>query len=79
MKLAEENRDWGYKRMQGALENLGHAVACSTIGKILERKGLEPAPERKRKTTWKEFLTQHCVNELSLTERDESALELSWC
>jgi len=26
---------------------------------ILERHGLEPAPERSRKTTWKEFLTQH--------------------
>ena len=25
----------------------------------LERNGLEPAPERSRKTTWKEFLSQH--------------------
>ena len=46
-------------RIQGALDNLGHQVACSTIGKILERNGIEPAPERSRKTTWKEFLTQH--------------------
>jgi putative transposase len=26
---------------------------------ILERSGIEPAPERQRKTTWKEFLAQH--------------------
>src|SRR5437016_4561597 len=59
VKLAKENRDWGYKRIQGALDNLGHQVAGSTIGQILERNGIEPAPERSRKTTWKEFLTQH--------------------
>jgi transposase len=59
VRLAKENRDWGYRRMQGALSNLGHQVARSTIGKILERNGMEPAPERSRKTTWKEFLNQH--------------------
>ena len=54
-----ENRDWGYRRIQGALSNLGHKLARSTIADILERHGIEPAPERSRKTTWKEFLTQH--------------------
>jgi transposase InsO family protein len=41
------------------LDNLGHQVARSTIAEMLERNGMEPAPERSRKTTWKEFLTQH--------------------
>jgi putative transposase len=41
------------------LSNLGHKLARSTIADILERHGIEPAPERSRKTTWKEFLTQH--------------------
>jgi putative transposase len=59
VQMAEENRDWGYRRIQGALSNLGHNLARSTIGDILERHGIEPAPERSRKTTWKEFLTQH--------------------
>jgi transposase InsO family protein len=58
-RMAEENRDWGYRRIQGALSNLGHEIARSTIAQILERHGLEPAPERNRKTTWKEFLTRH--------------------
>jgi putative transposase len=59
VRMAEENRDWGYGRIEGALSNLGHKVARSTIAQILERHGLEPAPERKRKTTWKEFLSRH--------------------
>src|ERR1051326_6980643 len=59
VKMATENRDWGYTRIAGALANLGHQVARGTIANILERNGLEPAPERKRKTTWKEFLQGH--------------------
>lgn len=59
VKMAEENRDWGYGRIQGALSNLGHQIARSTIADILKRKGLEPAPERSRKTTWKQFLSRH--------------------
>ncbi len=57
--MAEENRDWGYRRIQGALFNLGHELARSTIAEILKRHGIEPAPERSRKTTWKAFLTRH--------------------
>jgi len=57
--MAQENRDWGYRRIQGALSNLGHELARSTIAEILERHGIEPAPERIRKTTWKEFLSRH--------------------
>jgi transposase InsO family protein len=49
-------RAWGDQRIQGALSHLGHELARSTIAAILERHGLEPAPERNRKTTWKEFL-----------------------
>jgi len=57
--MAEENRCWGYRRIQGALSNLGHNVARTTIANVLNRRGIEPAPERNRKTTWKEFLRRH--------------------
>src|SRR5437773_2158391 len=57
--LIEENRSWGYRRIQGALFNLGHLLAFKTIANILKDHGIEPAPERCRKTTWKEFLTRH--------------------
>jgi putative transposase len=59
VRMAAENRDWGYLRIQGALSNLGHELARGTIANILKRNGIEPSPERARKTTWKEFLTQH--------------------
>ena len=59
VRLAQENREWGYRRIQDALSHLGHEMARSTIAAILERHGIEPAPERNRKTTWKEFLTRH--------------------
>jgi hypothetical protein len=59
IRMADENRDWGYGRIQGALCNLGHEIARSTIAAILKRRGIEQAPDRKRKTTWKEFLSRH--------------------
>jgi putative transposase len=58
-RMAEENRSWGYRRIQGALSNLGHLLAFKTIANILKEHGIEPAPERSRKTTWKEFITRH--------------------
>jgi hypothetical protein len=58
-RIAKENRSWGYRRIQGALLNLGHLLAFKTVANILKEHGIEPAPERSRKTTWKEFLTRH--------------------
>jgi putative transposase len=37
VRMATENRDWGYRRIQGALANLGHEVARTTIAKHPER------------------------------------------
>src|SRR6516162_782364 len=59
VRMATENRDWGYRRIQGALANLGHEVARGTIANILREHGMEPAPQRERQTTWKEFLCRH--------------------
>ena len=43
----------------GSTGQSGYQVGRGTIANILKEHGLEPAPERKQKTTWKEFLTQH--------------------
>ena len=59
IRVASENRDWGYDRIAGALANLGHKVSDQTIGNILQRHGLPPAPERKRTTTWAAFIRTH--------------------
>ena len=59
VRMATENRDWGYTRIQGALANLGHDVGRGTIATILKQHGIEPAPERQKRTTWHEFLKAH--------------------
>ena len=57
--MASENRDWGYDRIAGALANLGHEVSDQTVGNVLRRHGLPPAPERKHTTTWATFVRTH--------------------
>jgi transposase InsO family protein len=59
LRMARENRTWGYTRIQGALQNLGHQLGRSTIAKVLKEAGLDPAPQRQKQTTWKEFLRSH--------------------
>ena len=59
VRMAQDNRSWGYDRIVGALANLGCTVSAQTVGNILKRHGLPPAPERKRTTTWKEFIRTH--------------------
>ncbi len=59
LRMASENRDWGYDRIAGALANLGHEISDQTVGNVLRRHGLPPAPERKRTTTWAAFVRTH--------------------
>jgi putative transposase len=59
VRLARENSAWGYDRIVGALANLGHTVSDQTVGNILRRHGIAPAPERKRTTTWSQFIRSH--------------------
>ncbi len=59
LRIARENRTWGYRRIQGALRNLGIELSAQTVGNILERHDLPPVPERRKGTTWKEFIEAH--------------------
>jgi putative transposase len=59
LRMALENRSWGYTRIQGALANLGHQVGRGTIANILRENGIEPAPERDKHTAWSTFLQAH--------------------
>jgi transposase InsO family protein len=59
VRIAQENRSWGYDRIVGALANLGYTISDQTVGNILKRHGIPPAPERKTTTTWKEFIRTH--------------------
>jgi len=57
VRMAEENPTWGYKRIQGALKNVGHRVGRSTIRRIPTAAGLPPVPQRP--TSWQTFLNAH--------------------
>src|SRR5215472_14779177 len=48
VRMASENRDWGYDRIVGALANLGYEICAQTVGNVLRRHALPPAPESAR-------------------------------
>ena len=58
-RMAKENPGWGYDRIVGALENLGYRVSDQTVGNILRRHGVPPAPHRKHTVNWKDFIRTH--------------------
>jgi transposase InsO family protein len=60
MRMAEENPTWGYRRIQGALANLGQKIDKITVRNILRRHHMEPAPQRRKGgMSWAQFLKLH--------------------
>jgi putative transposase len=57
VRMATENPAWGYSRIQGALKNLDHCVARSTVARVLKDNGIPPAPGRP--SSWRTFLRSH--------------------
>ncbi len=59
LQVARENRAFGYTRIRDVLKNLGLSVSRSTVRRILKEHGIEPAPDRQKRISWKEFLATH--------------------
>jgi hypothetical protein len=59
VRMAQENRTWGYDCIAGALYHLGYTISDQTVGNILKRHGIPPAPERKKTTPWSAFIRTH--------------------
>jgi putative transposase len=57
--MARENSGWGYDRIAGALDSLGHRVSDQTVGNILRRFGIAPAPKRRQQMSWADFIRSH--------------------
>jgi hypothetical protein len=73
VRMARENRSWGYDRIVGALANLGYTISNQTVGNVLKRRGIPPAPARKKALTWQEFIRIH-MDVLVATDFFSSAL-----
>ncbi len=60
VRMAEEHATWGYRRIQGALANLGYSTDTITVRNILRRHPLDPAPRRRQAgMSWEQFLKRH--------------------
>jgi putative transposase len=57
VRLAVENRRWGYQRIKGELAGLGYQVSASSVRRVLRANGIDPAP-RRAATTWMSFIRQ---------------------
>jgi hypothetical protein len=68
VRWARENSGWGYDRIVGALANLGYQVSDQTVGNILRRHGIAPVPERRKTTTWRDFIRRHMESGSGLGE-----------
>ena len=55
VRLARENRRWGYIRIKGELTKVGVMVSATTVRNVLRRHGLGPAGQR-GEPGWAEFL-----------------------
>ena len=55
VRLATENPTWGYRRVHGELAGLGYQIGASTVWKVLNAMGIDPAP-RRTGPTWSQFL-----------------------
>jgi putative transposase len=58
LRLAREN-DWGYERIEGELLKLGYTISHETVGNILRRHAIPPAPERDTSPSWRHLMTHY--------------------
>ncbi len=59
LQMGRENQSWGYRRIVGALRDLGNEVSHQTVANVLKSHEVAPAPERKKRTPWREFIRSH--------------------
>jgi len=60
VKMAMANRGWGYTKIRDAMRTgLAIEIGRTTVAEILAAAGIEPAPEREKKRTWKQFIKAH--------------------
>jgi putative transposase len=61
VRLAREHPRWGYQRIAGELIKLGFRLSPSTVRRVLESAGVDPAPRREG-TTWSACVRQQAAS-----------------
>jgi Homeodomain-like domain len=61
VRMAQENCSWGYDRIAGALRHVGYTNSEQTVGNILKRHAIPPAPKCMKITTWHAFIRERGV------------------
>jgi hypothetical protein len=59
VRLARENSRWGYGKIEGELLKLGFTVSASTVGNVLNRHGILPAPVRHGSIGWRHLMRHY--------------------
>ena len=59
VSMAIDNPTWGYARIRDVLRSLGRDIGRTTIQERLKEQGIEPAPTRRKRMSWKDFLGSH--------------------
>ena len=63
LRLAKENPEWGYGKLEGELGKLGYAIGRSTLRDVLKRRRVPPAPERSRQGSSRRTFLAHYKDE----------------
>ena len=58
VQMAQENRRWGYGKIEGELLKLGFTVSESTVRDVLKRHRIAPAPMR-GSSSWRHLITHY--------------------
>jgi putative transposase len=64
LRLADENPQWGYRRIVGELTGVGIAVSATSVRKVLLEAGVAPATERGR-SSWRAFVRTQAASTLA--------------
>ena len=59
VRMARENPDWGYLKIEGYLKYLGYQASRTTVKRVLIRRGFDPDPKIRKRTTWSQFIRTH--------------------
>ena len=64
VRLGKENPKWGYLRIQGELAGLAISVSATTVRRVLQRAGLDPAGGN-YSLSWREFVRAQATSILA--------------